>query len=391
MPTLLELAAAPPAYPREALGRHCALMGEPEAIPLSEEEDLRRPRFRREVFLRFYGAHLKYRAHPGAVYAVLPALAELLGLDRDGYLWLCYVNGNTQNPVTSWIILNRYRTPAAFVKKGEAWFNAEWSRLQFDMDRRYQKRDFCGNVRWYVDAVGTDAATYFGQLAAQGFSAAWPLVRKRFPSFGRLSAFSYMEYLRIAGLPLECDDLFLEDMHGSMSHRNGLARVVGRDDLDFVSRDPHYGAGQLEWLQAEAARLLADARRRFGGEAFANDVGYFTLESALCTFKSWHRENRRYPFVYLDMFRDRIVWAAARWPELDFSPFWQMRRRLWPRPLRVEDNPKDVGVAPPKQNHYRLTGRTPMLGYLYPELWSPYDTGVQGVGSGEWHARNPRL
>lgn len=34
--------------------------------------------------------------------------------------------------------------------------------------------------------------------------------------------------------------------------------------------------------------------------------GDFTLESALCTYKSWHRPNRRYVNVYSDMLHGRI-------------------------------------------------------------------------------------
>ena len=67
----------------------------------------------------------------------------------------------------------------------------------------------------------------------ENFNRLWDVVRKDFYSFGRLSAFSYLEYLRIMGLNLDCPTLFLRDMQGSKSHRNGLAKVLGRDDLDW--------------------------------------------------------------------------------------------------------------------------------------------------------------
>ena len=77
----------------------------------------------------------------------------------------------------------------------------------------------------------------------------------------------------------------------------------------------------------------------------------------LCTYKSWHRPNRRYPGVYLDMFHDRIKKAETTWPEEDFGLFWDARKTYLPAHLRLEDNPHDVGVKPEKQNHYRLTGQ----------------------------------
>ena len=56
----------------------------------------------------------------------------------------------------------------------------------------------------------------------------------------------------------------------------------------------------MEWLEAEGATLLAEAKQTIP------TANYFTLESTLCTFKSWFRPNRRYPGVYLDMLYNRI-------------------------------------------------------------------------------------
>lgn len=380
-------------YGREAVGRHCDLIGIDERTDIGLQTDLRKSEYRRETFLRFYEAHLSWRGHPGCVYFLFPALVERLGLTVDQRMYLAYLNGNTQNPVMSYIIMSKYPTPEAFVGgDGEEWFNAEWKRFQFDIDRRYQKRDLCANLKWYVRETKGLQWDYFNALADLGFQDAWKYVRKHFPSFGRLSAFSYMEYLRVMGIPLECDNLFLEDLSGSMSHRNGIAKVLGRDDLDFVDKDPKYALGQIEWLTEECELLRAEARKRLKNKEFFYDVGYFTLESALCTFKSWFRENRRYPNVYSDMLHDRIRWAEAKWPELDFGIFWDIRRERLPLPLRLEDNPRDVGVKSFKQNMYRETGRTPMLGYRWPEMWSPYEVHVTGMSSSEeWHSKYDRI
>ena len=67
----------------------------------------------------------------------------------------------------------------------------------------------------------------------RNFEKVWDFVKENFLSFGRLSAFSYLEYLRIQGLNIECNNLFLDDVNGSRSHRNGLCMVLGRDDLDW--------------------------------------------------------------------------------------------------------------------------------------------------------------
>src|SRR5712664_812772 len=212
----------------------------------------------------------------------------------------------------------------------------------------------------------------------ENFRQAWQTVRDDFYTFGRLSAFSYLEYIRIMRVgKIDCDQLFLEDMQGSKSHRNGLAIVLGRDDLDWHDSNPgfngEYSPETLSWLKEEGARLLEEAKQRAQGKPYSYDVSYFTLESALCTYKSWHRPNRRYPNVYADMFHDRIKKAESHWPGRDFSEFWDARREYLPEHLRLEDNPSDVGVKPPKQNHYRETGQVIMLDREWPCFKNDYN------------------
>lgn len=332
------------------------------------ETDFREPENRREAFLKFYEFHLKYRSHPGGVYFLLPYLSDMCWMTEPEKFWMAYINGNTQHPVTSWLIFNRYRSPSVFLENGgEKWFNENWHRLGWDMDRRYQKKEFPGNVAWYYDSFKDNQLPF---LEGRSFQDLWSTVRSSYPSFGRLSAFSYLEYTRIQGLDQDCDDLFLEDMSGSKSHRNGLAIVLGRDDLDWHGdAKPTYTRDILDWFKYEASELLKEARQRTEHP----DVSYYTLESALCTYKSWHRPNRRYPNVYMDMLHDRIKWMESRWPEEDFSIFWNARRENLPKYLRLEDNPLDPGVSKEKQNFYLNTGKPVMMSRDFPEFANDFD------------------
>lgn len=156
--------------------------------------DYRLPEYRREVFLNFYEFHLKYRSHPGCVYYLMPYLSDYFDWNQESKLWFAYINGNTQNPVMSFLIEKNFPTPEHFLVGGKEWFNANWSRLQWDTDRRYQKKDFPNNVDWFYQYD-------FDQLKMSydvhvNFQNMWKLVRGNYPTFGRLSAFSYLEYLR---------------------------------------------------------------------------------------------------------------------------------------------------------------------------------------------------
>lgn len=363
------------------LGRWSHLNDMKEEMDLKPGLDFRLPQYRRKVFMDFYEFHLKYGTHPGCVYFLMPYFYQRYDWGAEERLWYAFINGNTQNPVMSSIIFFRFPNFKNLdVNDMKSWFDDNWANLQWDTDRRYQKKDFIKSVEKYRRDTDGEQLAYFKDLLQgneyENFEKAWSLVRKEFLGFGRLAAFSYLEYLRIMGVPLDCNNLFLEDMSGSESHRNGLAIVLGRDDLDFHHEKPEYGPGQLQWLKDEAERLLEETKERFKDEPFYEDVSYFTLESIFCTYKSWHRRSRRYPNVYADMLHDRIKWAEQRWPNEFFEPFWDARREKLPEYLRQEDNPCDPGLVAVKQNHYLETGEPIMMSKDFPVYDNEFDRSI---------------
>ena len=318
--------------------------------------DWRLPEHRREAFQRFYSFHLKYKTHPGCVYFLLPALAEHYGLDDDGKAWLVWLNGNTQNPVTTQLLLEASGGDPDRWEDAVSFWNDNWDRLQWDTDRRYQKGRFGEATAAWIDGAGQAPAFGWKLAGRQGWDATWTFANGQ-PYMGRLSAWSMTEYAKIL-FPDDVPDaatLMLRDS-GSTSHRNGLSIIAGWGSpyLKWGKHDLDIWVPELEQL-GEA--LLTEAAERNPGN---RDVLRFTLESALCTYKSWHKPNRRYPNVYADMHYERIRWAEKRWGER-FRLQWAARREALPEYLRLEDNPDDPGVAPAKQNQYLETGVPPMM------------------------------
>ena len=131
--------------------------------------------------------------------------------------------------------------------------------------------------------------------------------------------------------------------------------------------------GIVDDLAEFGVDLLAGARERFPSEP---DVGRLTMESALCTYKSWHKPNRRYPNVYADMMFNRIKKGEERFGKGRFDLLWETRQKDLPAPLRLEDNPADPGLSKEKQNHYRETGQIPMMWVDYPDMVSDFDRKV---------------
>lgn len=264
-----------------------------------------------------------------------------------------------------------------------------YTELAYDTDRRYHRKVLPVAVQKYADlGARLSQRGMFDQLIEvddeyRSFRNLWPWIRSEFAYFGRLSTYSYMEYLRIMGLPLDCDQLFLEDLSGSKSHRNGIAKVCGRDDLDWHESNPtfrgKYDPEVMGWLIQEGRMLYVEARVRALGKPWRRDVSYFTLESALCTFKSWFRPNRRYPNVYTDMLYGRIKVAEDAWPDEDLTIFWEAREKCLPKNLLLEANPRDVGLHSDKQNHFWKTGEVVMMDEDWECFRNGYNDAVAGV------------
>lgn len=373
------------------LRRGAEIAGKEETLRLTEGLDFRLPQYRREVFLRFYEFHLENATHPGCVYFAIPWLAKRKQLNDEELFWLAFINGNTQNIVTSWIIFQRFpKVPGPALPVMSSWFETNYGKLAWDTDRRYHKKDFIKAVGAYSKLVGSSQRNYFNGLrvvSSEGatFQNLWKALRQDFYTFGRLSAFSYSEYLRIIGYDVDCNTLFLDDMEGSKSHRNGIAKVLGRDDLDWHDSGTFRGdylPGEIYWLEKEAELLLKEAKHfvTFNKRINPRHIGYFTLESALCTFKSWHRKNRRYPNVYADMFNERIKLAAERWGADEVKLWWRCREESLPEHLLLEKCFHDPGLVPEKQNYYRERGCPIMMSRRWPEFNNPFDRRVwQGV------------
>ena len=354
---------------------------EEEQKKLKRGLDFRLPEYRREVFLRFYEFHLENRSHPGCVYYAMPWLAKKHNLGQEQKLWLAFINGNTQNIVTSWAIFSRFPNVTTSPKL-KTWFNEYYDRLAWDTDRRYHKKDFIKSVECYASLISNWQAKYFADLTGKSqketFTNLWAALRKDFYTFGRLSSFSYAEYLRIMGVPIECGTLFLRDLDGSKSHRNGLAKVLGRDDLDWFRETNFtgdYTEDEFVWLEGEGDKLLKEAQKRTAANPKIDprEVHYFTLESALCTYKSWHRKNRRYANVYNDMFFERIKKGEAAFGKEEVKQFWKCREECQPEHLLLEQCPNDPGLVSEKQNFYRETGHPIMMSKKWPEFDNEFD------------------
>lgn len=304
-------------------------------------KDYRLKENREEYFTALYRMNLENGVLPGLVYLYMPELAKRFNWDTEQKLWFAFLNGNTQNPITSLRIMQEFPDSDTNADRLGEWFDENWETLSFDTDRRYQKKELPLAVAKYLSLaklVGSQE-----KLLTGSFSELWERVTNDFHSFGRLAAFSYLEYVRIMDHGDQCDNLFLDDKSGSKSHRNGLLFLLGHDDLVWDKRqvDSHSGdyegfkSKMVPWLNSRANHYL----RTCGIEH--DDLGYFTFESQCCQFKNGFFR-RRYPGVYSDMALDRIKWYDDRGFSDLTKVFKQIREDRLPEWLREECEDKVV-------------------------------------------------
>lgn len=324
---------------------------------------------RREAFQRFYSFHLQYKTHPGCVYFALPAIAEAYDLDHSQKAWLTWLNGNTQNPAMSLLLLQEAPNSWEWRKAVDFW-NDNFRKMDWDTDRRHQKSKFGVATESWFTTYGMAAEQGWFIAGQKGWDDTWGFAKGQ-PYMGRLSAWSMIEYARIlfGSIVPDAGSWLLQDVSGSRSHRNGIAVVKGYDAWSWDAEAPSL-LGIVEELEEYADDLLTEARVRNGDMGWKHpDVGRLTMESALCTYKSWHKPNRRYPNVYSDMMYGRLKKAEARFGDR-FQILWDARSKALPIELRLEDNPLDPGVAPIKQNWYRETGEILMMDSMFPDMSS---------------------
>ena len=276
-------------------------------------EDYRPEEYRGEYFDALYTLNLQHGIMPGCVYLYFPGLKHALGWDDETCLWFAFLNGMTQNPLTSLRLFEQIPEPPDVVQisKFSTWFDSNWSSLQFDTDRRYAKKDTVKAIVSYTRELANHGGSQVAMLDGRKYHDLWVLVENRFFTFGRLSTFSYLEYLTIFGHGTECIDLMFHDVSGSKSHRNGMLFLMGQDPLVHDKRAKNGFDGEYidffkmcGWLAKKANERLARYRLENPDVPHAN---LFTFESQLCQFKN-NFFGRRYPGVYADMGYERLCW-----------------------------------------------------------------------------------
>lgn len=343
--------------------------------------DYRLKENRFKLFKDFYWFHTKYKIHPGLVYLYLPEITK--GMTKEQKYWTAFLEGCTQNPNTVYAILkffpDRPQTEEE-MRYFEEFCNDCYHQLEYDTDRIHYKGKLYKQLVEYNKLIGSSQEKVFEQDLYDAdpkkyFTNVFEFVLKKVWGFGRMSTWSYVEFIKICcGLNYEYWNFYMNDQESSMSMRNGLFILYGRDDLHVWKELPDnptsHTKEQMEWAEQEVRALLDYLKTQYTDIEVTGE----TLESALCAFKNMFR-GRRYPNIYTDMSYDRIKKAESLWGnKIDYSIFWKIRAENLPLELLKEYNyngyireTAEVAVNLDKQMYFRNTGMPLYLGLFKPE------------------------
>lgn len=319
---------------------------------------------RKECFFKYYEASLRCNDFDPWFY-MANYIQDKTNMSIEQRYWFSWLYVTSYNGITSWVFFNEFpELNKINLEKFQQWEEISWRKMEFDSDSRFNKGKIHILLKHYIERLGGKSQEeYFKDLLdkkgnkVQSFNNFWNDVIKNFKFFGRWMSFCYAETLyRCLNYPIECNSLFLDDIGGSRSHRDGLCFLLGKDDWD----DHHpnfkgYTKEMISYLVEEGNKLMEESKKVLPQDLF-HMVEYFTLETVLCVYKKFFRQTR-YLGYYLDRTYHQIVFGEKqKWKNVDWKLFWDCRKELTQENMLCE-NLSYKGMNKEFMKEFMNTGR----------------------------------
>lgn len=346
--------------------------------PIDPNVDYRKPENR--MYMVFAWAEAMY--HTGELNQQLRLMdwvIEFGGFETpdviESKLWLAFLWGCCYNFTGPWVILNRFPTPPKSPQDLEDfgnWYNTNFERIRFDTDCRYRKSKMIACVKSYVEWLGDsdqrdkifpmllteDPATKYEKLNEAANS--WSF-------YGRLSCWNYLEALALVTgwkYDLDCQSFLLTDISGSESNRNGVAFMIGREDLTTKhgklksDMKTTISKADCDMLEVEGEKIFQSLVETFG---HIDPVLRFNVETIMCwTKKRFRMGKTRYLGWDSERTIDEMDFVQEHWgEEAPVQPIYFARKAWLPDHLRCEvgDESCHRGENKDKMPVFFLTGQ----------------------------------
>lgn len=283
---------------------------------------------RRALFKKYYYWSLKNQDCDPALF-LANYINNRMELNIEQRYWFAWLYGNTYNLATAWIIANEFPDYENInLETLTTWNNANYKRLRYQTDNKWQKGHLPAMFESYRKCIGTGTQQEFFSKLLTGtpqtnFLNVYNFVVKNFYKFGRYLTWFYLQMLEATcDLPVEAPNLMLGE-ESSRSHCKGLMYVLGKEEWAAEKKFKLTQANIL-YLDEAAASILWEMEAEYPSVK----ADYFSMETCLCAFKKIFRaEHGRYLGYYLDRQAEDIGKCERDgWVGIDWELLWQGRK-----------------------------------------------------------------
>jgi hypothetical protein len=301
---------------------------------------------RRDGFILWYAAQVLTDIDPA--FPTLDEIFDRYELSLKQQYWVAFLYAVFYENATVFLVMQEFpELEKVDVGRVQRWHEKNWTLLQYQTDRRWNKGHLVEMVKSYKELIGNQTQhQFFSALMVPydptaSFNNCWAELHKVY-KMGRHSVYAWTETLmRCLGLPIRCPSFYMDIAESS---RNGLCYALDRDDLvtkhdKKLSDGARISKAEIAYLEGELDRLMADIHVCFP----KIPVDYMYLETATCSYKGLHRR-RRYLGYYLDRMAKEIrrgeTKMAAISTGVNWDTLWQIRAEVFiPEFLGVRQMP----------------------------------------------------
>ncbi len=321
---------------------------------------------RLDQFMKWFGDTVRINDCDPALY-MINYFFDRFEFNQEQKYWLCWLYGTTYNFATAYIIWNEF--PDFHLVDSDRlkeWNDKNYKRLRYQTDTKWNKGHLPVMFESYKKWVGNRSQhskflDFIGEDPQANYRRLWKEAKSWF-KFGRYTTWFYLQTIKhCAGVPLDAEDLILEDYSGSRSHRNGLCYAVEREDCI----DKKLDKDMLLRMKVSAKYILQSTQIQHPD--LKDKLDYFAMETALCSFKKLFRTTHgRYLGYYHDRQAEEIKKAEGDgWIGINWEPLWQCRAESIPEKYlsgAIDKEKMKLFLAANTTKQIHLIGGLPVTG-----------------------------
>jgi hypothetical protein len=263
-------------------------------------------------------------------------IANRFDITLEQRFWLCFLYSTCYCGPTAYYMFNEFPDYELIdLDRLEKWWKDNKHKLIFTTDRAWiRSRDqFVDIIRSYQKITGKSQIIKYESLKENNKQKTYQNCFKEFSKvyqMGRFTLFIYLDVIHhITGYPIEPDGI---DLKYAESSRNGLCYAIGREDLITDKNNKKLNESDYVVLQNEFKKIYERIYR-----IRPWDTNVWALETSMCAFKKYKKNNKRWVGYYIERQKKDIVkMQNAVNRGVNWNVLWDYRKEYFPHKMLSE-------------------------------------------------------